>query len=217
MTNSQLISKAHDFAHRAHDSIEQRRKYDGSPYHVHTDAVAGIVQGVLLPAVLMGKLDEEKWAYMVAAAHLHDYREDVVPALIKQQRNVELSQFEQEYAEFPWQVRSLVEELTDVYVPEAYPKWNRAKRKAAEAERISKLSKEAKFIKMADFFDNTQSIVDNDPDFAKVYLAEKAIILPHLQGVNDSLWGIVDAQLKNGLQKIQTAELQKALDTKQPA
>ena len=62
---SNLIAKAKLFAHNAHDSINQRRKYTDQPYWVHTDAVADTV------AAYGGT------ATMVAAANLHDVLEDV--------------------------------------------------------------------------------------------------------------------------------------------
>ena len=62
-----LIEKAKQFAHEAHDSIGQKRKYSGEPYWVHTDAVAEKVAAIGGTEV------------MVAAAHLHDVLEDVTP------------------------------------------------------------------------------------------------------------------------------------------
>ena len=58
-----IIEKAQDFAHRAHDTIKQVRKYTGEPYWVHTDDVALRVTNLL---------DCES---MICAAHLHDCRD----------------------------------------------------------------------------------------------------------------------------------------------
>ena len=58
---------AKEFAHAAHDSIKQVRKYTGEPYWNHTDAVAEVVASV-------GGTED-----MVMAAHLHDVLEDVTP------------------------------------------------------------------------------------------------------------------------------------------
>jgi hypothetical protein len=54
---------------------------------------------------------------------------------------------------------------------------NRAERKDAEARRLGRVSLEARVIKLADINDNTSSIVAHDPNFAKVYLREKAFVL----------------------------------------
>ncbi|WP_460671643.1 hypothetical protein, partial [Larkinella ripae] len=62
--------------------------------------------------------------------------------------------------------------LTDWFTKEAYPHWNRKKRKAAEHERMSGLPELTQTIKYADIIDNTASIVEHDPGFAKVYLVE---------------------------------------------
>ena len=164
-----LIEKAKDFSHRAHDSIGQKRKYTGEPYWVHTDAVAAHV------AELGG--DENT----VAAAHLHDYLEDVIPELNKRGEIEKLLAFEKEYDEtFPQPVKDMVIELTDVYIKETYPQYNRKQRKALEMERLGKTSPESMTIKLCDLINNTASIVAHDRDFAVVYLGEKLSVLPYL-------------------------------------
>lgn len=163
-----LIAKAQNFAHAAHDSIKQVRKYSGEPYWVHTDAVAAQVASV-------GGTEE-----MVAAAHLHDYREDVVTRLQEEKRFAELEAFELEYNTFPQEVRDYVTDLTDVYTKAAYPKLNRKERHALENKRLALVSDNSKTIKLADLINNTESIVAEDVGFARVYLAEKLELLPLL-------------------------------------
>jgi (p)ppGpp synthase/HD superfamily hydrolase len=162
------IEQAQKMAHEAHDSIGQKRKYTGEPYWVHTDAVASIVSSVTS--------DED----MIAAAHLHDVLEDVFPILNGwNYRRIEET--------FGSRVAEMVLDLTDSYTKEACPNLNRAARKAKELERISKISVEAKTIKLADLLDNTVSIVSYDKDFAKVYLREKLAMLPYLSDGNSEL------------------------------
>lgn len=185
-----LINQARDFAHKAHDAIEQRRKYLNTPYWFHTDEVAETV------------FSTGATAFAVAAAHLHDYREDVVTELEKQGREVELVFFEREYNAFPVTTRELVNQLTDEYTSENYPNWNRARRKAAEAQRIAGISNEAKTIKLADLLSNTASIVEHDPDFARTYLDEKAAVMRGLVGGNDALYDRVYRQLLDAQQKL---------------
>ena len=74
-------------------------------------------------------------------------------------------------------VAELVNELTDRFTHEAFPNDNRATRKKWEANRLSRVSDEAKLIKWCDMKDNTRTITEHDPGFARVYLAEKDYLL----------------------------------------
>jgi (p)ppGpp synthase/HD superfamily hydrolase len=131
----------------------QKRNYTFEPYFKHLEAVANIVAAA--------GADEAT----IAAAYLHDTLEDTdttVAELIH---------------EFGVEVTMIVVELTDQYTHAAYPKINRATRKAMETERLATVSAKAKLIKRADLADNTVSIVDHDPRFATVYLREKHELL----------------------------------------
>ena len=184
------------FGRIAHNYIRQVRKYSGDPYYTHTERVHDIV-------MLHGGN-----AYQGAAAYLHDYREDVVTLLKFQQRWFALFVFESLYwTLFPTRVHELVTELTDVYTSEDYPVkqnpvWNRKWRKEMEAKRISQISDEAKTIKLADLFDNTESIVNDDADFAITYLKEKHHIMKGLWGGNHDLFVIVKKQLQENIDKL---------------
>jgi (p)ppGpp synthase/HD superfamily hydrolase len=185
------ISRAQAFAHEAHDSIKQIRKYSKEPYWVHTDAVAKLVE-------LHGGDDD-----MICAAHLHDYREDVVTELKIQKRLEELDAFEAYYYEnFGGQIDHYVVELTDVYISAAYPTLSRRIRKELERERIAKDSPKSKTIKLADLIHNTSSIVDNDPQFSRTYLSEKWALLPYLKEGNPTLWQIAHDAALAGMMKI---------------
>ena len=151
-----LIERAKQFSHNAHDLLQQKRKYTGESYWTHTDAVAEIVAAY-------GGTET-----MIAAAHLHDVLEDTPIG------SLEL------YNEFGFTITDLVIQLTDEYTSEKYPRMNRAARKKAEADRLSLISDEAKTIKLADLYDNTKSIVAHDPKFAKTYLREKEQMLKGL-------------------------------------
>jgi hypothetical protein len=67
-------------------------------------------------------------------------------------------------------------EVTDVYTTDAYSHLNRKARKELGTARLATVSAEAKLIKLADIADNTSSIVERDPGFARVNLAEKAAL-----------------------------------------
>lgn len=152
---------ARDFAAHYHGIIDQRRKYTNEPYIVHPATVALIVKSV------------PHTGEMVAAAWLHDVVEDT-PATTEEVRGM-----------FGNEIASLVEMLTDVSRPED---GNRVKRKAIDRAHTAKASPEAKTIKLADLIDNTRSIVARDPKFARVYLAEKALLLEVLRDGNAMLW-----------------------------
>ena len=155
------IEQTQLFAHIAHDSVKQVRKYTGEPYWVHTDEVARIV------AEDGG--DED----MVCAAHLHDVIEDVFPIAPTFDIMLIAKYFGNDVAR-------LVTELTDVYTKVAWPDLNREKRHNLERERLSRISAAAKTIKLADLLSNTKSIVAEDKDFAQVYIREKIALLPYL-------------------------------------
>ena len=151
-----LVDRARAFAQEAHR--EQKRKYTGEPYSVHCAEVAELV------GTIGGGSPE-----MVAAAYLHDVVED--------------TPFSQEdiTREFGQEISTLVYFLTDKSKPSD---GNRAARKAIDREHIAQAPQNAKIIKLADLISNTKSIASHDPDFAKVYLKEKELLLPLLECPN---------------------------------
>lgn len=167
--NEIRLEKALDFGRAAHNSIGQKRKYSGEPYWVHTEAVSNTVKNV------GGSID------MIIASLLHDVEEDVAPHSTYYNIHTITDLF-------GVNVANLVIELTDVYTKVAYPKLNRKQRHELENERLSKISPEAKTIKLADLLDNTKSIVKDDPDFAVTYMREKKALLPLLKEGNPELY-----------------------------
>ena len=149
-----LVERASVYATRAHQRIDQRRKYSKQPYHVHLEAVAALVAGVT---------DDPE---MIAAAWLHDTVEDT-PATLE---DIE--------AEFGVAVAELVEELTDVSRP---GDGNRAVRKEIDRQHSAQASHRAKTVKLADLLDNCTDICKHDAGFACVYLAEMARLLEVLK------------------------------------
>lgn len=158
-----LVEKAKVFATAAHAAIDHRRKYTNEPYINHPAAVVDLVRSV------------PHTPEMLAAAWLHDVVEDTA---------VELELIE---AEFGSEVAQLVEMLTDVsHVNDGL----RYHRKAIDRAHTAKASPAAKTIKLADLIDNTKSIVERDPKFAEVYLAEKALLLEVLTEGDQTLWAM---------------------------
>jgi len=158
---SDLVERARDFATRAHQRIDHRRKYSQQPYHVHLEAVAKLVASVS---------DD---AEIIAAAWLHDTVEDT-PAT--------LGDIEQH---FGVAVAELVEELTDVSRP---GDGNRTKRKHIDRMHLAQASPRAKTVKLADLIDNCKDITKYDRRFAKVYLAEMDRLLDVLGEGDDRLF-----------------------------
>ena len=145
------------FATEAHTG--QLRKYTGDDYIVHPIAVSELVK------IHGGSLDQQ------AAALLHDVVEDTDYTLADINAN------------FGHDIATLVQWLTDTSKPED---GNRAIRKGIDADRLGRAPVEAQFVKVADLIDNTRSIVEFDPSFAKVYLKEKSILLSKMTKVHDS-------------------------------
>lgn len=133
----------------------QKRKYRGEPYLVHLAEVAALLKE-------HGQGDE-----VVAAGWLHDVVEDTGIGVVHIERA------------FGPRVADLVMSVTAVSRPED---GNRAARKLKDRIHYGRAKPEGKAIKLADLISNTRSIVADDPDFARVYLAEKALLLPLLEG-----------------------------------
>lgn len=166
-----LEPRARLFAIHWHQSIDQVRKYTGEPYWHHPEAVAALVKTV--------PHTEE----MIAAAWLHDVVEDTPCTLA------------QVAAEFGEPVGTLVEWLTDSAKP---TDGNRATRKAIECMRLARAPVAAKTVKLADLIDNSRSIITRDPDFARVYLYEKRLLLDDaLRDGDPTLWAQADQITRN--------------------
>ena len=149
------IQHATVFATQAHAG--QKRKYTGDDYIVHPIAVAELVRE-------NGGTEDQ-----IVAALLHDTIEDCATT------------YGDIVRAFGKTVANLVLELTDEFTTEMYPDDNRAQRKAWEAARLATVSLEAKLIKLCDMIDNTSTIVEHDPGFAKVYLGEKLALYSAMQ------------------------------------
>lgn len=165
-----LREKAERFATICHSG--QIRKYTGEPYIEHPISVMNILLDHIPDAT------EE----MLAAALLHDTVEDTEATL------ADIESF------FGPRVRELVFWLTD---KSKKSDGNRAARKKIDRDHIASAPPEAQTIKLADLIDNSQSIVGRDPDFAKVYMREKRLLLDELKDAATELWQTADAIVSN--------------------
>ena len=126
---------------------DQKRKYTGNPYWHHLAEVAGIVSTI------------HQREEVIATAWLHDVLEDC-----------EVTHHDLR-DHFNFTVVEGVVALSDL------EQGNRAERKLLSRERLSLQKKWIQDIKVCDLMSNTSSIVEHDPDFAKIYLEEKRMLL----------------------------------------
>lgn len=144
---------------------DQKRKYTGEPYWYHVVNVAyraDVVAGRLgIEVALCHDLIEDTdctkellYHYLIAIGYFVFDAEDIV---------------------------NNVDHLTDKFTPQSHPHLNRCERKQLEAERLWAIPVLAQNVKYCDLEDNTDSIVECDPEFSKIYLDEKLLML---QGMN---------------------------------
>ncbi len=169
-----LEEKAKRFACHVHAQAKQRRKYTNAPYIVHPGAVAELVRTV--------RGDET----MLAAAWLHDTLEDT-PTTAHQLQQL-----------FGQEVAMLVEMLTN---PPCRAQ-DRVQRTQFRLQHTAKASPNAQTIKIADIIDNTRDIVDNDPDFAPIYLIEKKLQLRLLRHGDPLLWQQANKQITQAILRL---------------
>ena len=103
---------------------------------------------------------------VVAAAWLHDVVEDTQVSLAEIER------------EFGAEVAEIVFHVTKVVNGN---KIGREKAALINIEHASHGSPAAKTVKLADVIDNISDIADHDPEFARVYLREKKMLMKHLK------------------------------------
>ncbi len=153
-----LIRNAARLAHKCH--VGQTRR-GGTPYIEHPHRVADMVMLMSEDGVLI--TDE-----MIAAAWLHDVYEDcdIQPRQLIDATSRSVDRY--------------VEELTNVYVKESYPEWNRKTRKTLEATRLAEASPQAQIIKLCDRIDNLKTIHKKGKKFALFYCDESVVLVAAL-------------------------------------
>lgn len=165
----------------------QVRKYIGTPYWEHPLSVAA-------------RVAKYEPTYGVEVSLGHDLFEDTActfDQLFNKMIEIGYSR------EFSYDVCQYIKELTDVFTKENYPYLNRKKRKINEAKRLGQTSKVAQTVKYGDLIDNTSSIVEHDPEFAKTYLAEKKDLLNEMKSGNKYLYTECCRTLENALNQIE--------------
>lgn len=162
---------AMNFAMKAHKN--QKRKYINEPYFMHLAEVAGLIGTISLCAYSAYEnqydvpiMEPEQ---LIAIAWLHDVLEDC---------NITMQELKKEFSHY---VVEGVIALSDL------EKGNRATRNQLSRERLAKQPKYIQDIKVCDIISNTSSIVTHDPNFAKVYLEEKRLLLECLTKADERL------------------------------
>jgi len=142
LMTSSIVTEARLFACEAHK--KQKRRYTFEPYSVHLKSVACMVASVT------------QKPQIVAAAWLHDIVEDTPITL-------------EDVGVFGFEIKKLVFEVTD---HSSRTDGNRAARKKIDLDHARFASPDAQTIKLADLIDNADSIIEFDPNFAKIFMAE---------------------------------------------
>jgi (p)ppGpp synthase/HD superfamily hydrolase len=184
-----ILKKIATFADKAHGN--QQRKYKEERYIEHPLRVMRICKSYGYPLPVL------------AAAILHDVVEDTntTPEQIDDFLNTLMNEADVDHTV------DLVSELTDVYTKHQYPKFNRRKRKAREADRLEAISAEAQTIKYADIIDNAQEIADHEDDFAPVFLRECRMLIQKMKKGNPGLREKAIEVLKKEMKQLKMQEM----------
>lgn len=177
-----LLDSIISFTDNAHGS--QLRKYTPERYIVHPTRVMRMLQSYTNDRTVL------------AAAIMHDVLEDT-PVKADEISNFLKPLLPQNEVE---RTVELVKELTDEYVKEAYPHWNRRKRKEKEVERLALTSPDAQTIKYADIIDNCLEIVKYDNGFAPKFLSECRQILQKMNKGNKDLYQKAVESIEKGFE-----------------
>jgi (p)ppGpp synthase/HD superfamily hydrolase len=157
---------------------EQTRKYTHEPYVFHPVEVMKIVD-LFVPWYAVERED------LLVAALLHDTVEDT---------NVTIDEVAHRFGP---NVARIVAGLTDVSTKSD---GNRAARKKIDREHTWSQAWDVQTVKCADIVSNARSVGQFDPDFAEVYLQEKALLLNGMtqadQGIFDFAWRTVSDQME---------------------
>lgn len=161
----------------AHSAIGQVRKYTNEPYIVHPRAVVELVK-------TSSMLNSE----MIAAAWLHDVVEDT---------SITADQINEWFGP---NVGKMVAALTNCDVGAG----NRDQRFLINHDRLSLAGPLVQTIKVCDLIDNTSTIVKHDPKFARVYLAEKMMLLSTaLFDADLRLWSMAYTQCQDAMNELE--------------
>lgn len=171
MTNWISVDHAQYFAIGAHGS--QKRKYTGDPYWYHLRNVSDTLRttdGII-----------NRFGFnILTVAWLHDVVEDTDTSIFTVQ---EL---------FGDDIAKYVSDLTEP----SKEFGNREQRKEYYNDILSKADPLVQTVKLADMIDNTSSIEEHDPEFARVYFHEKRRLLEIMTKGDTTLYEIACKQVR---------------------
>lgn len=150
-----IDERAFEFAKKAHEG--QFRKYTGEPYIEHCTDVCNILFKAAYPSAGSSYPLTHRMRELRAICYLHDVVEDC---------GVTYKELEEAFNK---NVAEGVYWLTDD-IPKEHG--NRATRKMVIRWKLKRAPALIRNIKYADAISNAKSIVEHDPNFAKVYLRE---------------------------------------------
>ena len=143
----------------------QKRKYTGEPYWTHCYAVG-------LHAA------EYNISLGIEIGLCHDLIEDTDCELYDLLKFLMGVGYDNKESLF---ITRCVDDLTDKFTRDSHPNLNRKQRKELESDRLGEAHPVAQSIKYCDLINNTESICEHDPKFAKTYLEEKKVILSKMR------------------------------------
>lgn len=161
VVQSEREQLAQQFAFERHGATKKNRKGTDLPYITHPEAVVALIRSAPHNDA------------MLCAGWLHDLVEDTDTTLLEIRTL------------FGDDVADLVSMLTDKSTPSD---GNRKQRKEIDRNHSAQASPDGQTCKVADILHNIQNILETDPDFAKVYLPEKAQLLIVLPDAHPILW-----------------------------
>jgi len=126
--------------------------------------------------------DVELFGYEVGLCHDLFEKASVTKIALK----VALQDFGYDHAETAL-ISDCVDELTDKFTKEAYPKLDKKTRKQKEADRLAGISALAQTVKYADLIYNINWMLIHDRKHATKYLKRKKTLLLHMKNGNQVL------------------------------
>lgn len=183
-----------DFVKIQHEG--QVRKYSGEPYHVHLWEVAVLIAENVT--------QHDPYAHLIEIALCHDLFEDTK---CQEQELIDFLLSIGYSRQSILKVVRGVNDLTDKFDSKNYQGVNRRSRKQMESDRLASLPYDSITVKYADLINNTSSIVEKDPGFARVYLKEKEEILAKCNKGHRGLYWLAIRSLLDGMDKLQPKPL----------
>lgn len=174
-----------DFVKFHHGS--QRRKYTDEPYFTH----------LLSVAELLSQFSNDEMEVEIGLCH------DLLERTACTKQEFALKLIDMGYDLFPRnKILKGVYDMTNLYSEAAYPMFNRKERKDLEAERMVDIESFSQTVKYAEIIINSRSIIQYDPEFAKIYVEEIQSYIKEMNEGNRNLYQLCCKELNSISEKI---------------